>query len=52
MLVERIQSVRAELHLATDAITRNRLNEELGEATKELVELLLQREGRLKSPLE
>lgn len=52
LLVERIKSVQAELHMATDPETRNKLNEELGEATRELVEVVLQREGRLKSPLE
>ena len=51
-IVERIKSVRAELHRTSDPNTRNKLSEELGEATKELVELVLQREGRLKSPLE
>jgi len=51
-VVERIKSVRAELHTATDPDLRSRLHDELGEATKELVELVLQREGRLKSPLE
>ena len=52
ILIERIKSVRAELYTTSDPHRRNKLNEELGEATKELVELVLQREGRLKSPLE
>ena len=51
-LVERIRSVRAELHMATDPDVRSKLHDELGEATKELVELVLERKGRLKSPLE
>lgn len=51
-LLERIKYVRAELHMTTDPDVRNKLHDELGEATKELVELVLQREGRLKSPLE
>ena len=51
-LVERINSIRASLRLATDPDTRSALLDELGAATLELAELILQKKGRLKSPLE
>jgi hypothetical protein len=51
-LVQRIRSVRAALHAATDVEARNGLLDELGAATKDLAELILHQEGRLKSPLE
>ena len=51
-LVERIKSIRASLHMATDPDQRNALLDELGAATRELAELILKKEGRLKSPLE
>jgi hypothetical protein len=51
-LVRRIQSARAALHITTDPDKRNVLLEELGAATRELAELILEKEGRLKSPLE
>lgn len=51
-LVERIKAIRASLHLATDPDQRNALLDELGAATRELAELILVKEGRLKSPLE
>jgi hypothetical protein len=51
-LVERNKFIRASLHLATDPDTRNDLLDELGTATRELAELILRKEGRLRSPLE
>jgi hypothetical protein len=51
-LVKRILAARAALHDATDPDTRAAALEELGAATRELSELILAREGRLKSPLE
>ena len=45
-LVERIKFLRASLHLASDPDTRNKLLEELGAATKELAQIILEREGR------
>ncbi len=50
-LVEQVKSIRASLRLTTDPDARNRLFEELGEVTKQLTELILKREERLKSPL-
>ena len=51
-LVQRIQYARAALQVTTDPDARNSLLDELGAATRELAELILQTEGRLKSPLE
>jgi hypothetical protein len=51
-LVNRITATRAALHTATNPETRNMLLDELGAATRELAELILEKEGRLKSPLE
>lgn len=51
-LVQRITAARAALHSAVDPGTREILLDELGAATRELAELVLQKEGRLKSPLE
>jgi hypothetical protein len=51
-LVERIKTIRASLHLATDPEKKNALLDELGASTRELAELILQKEGRRKSPLE
>lgn len=51
-LVERIKSIRASLHLSNDHDTRNKLLDELGAATRELAEVILHKDGRLKSPME
>lgn len=50
-LMQRMTAARAALHAATPE-TRNALLDELGAATRELAELILEKEGRLKSPLE
>ena len=44
-LVERIKSLRASLHLATDPDTRNSLLDSFGAATTELAQIILEREG-------
>jgi hypothetical protein len=51
-LVERIKSLRTALHEATEPERRNALLDELGEANRELAALVLEKEGKLKSPLE
>ena len=51
-LVQRIRSVRAALQGVADPDTRNTLLDQLGAATRELAELILKKEGWLKSPLE
>jgi hypothetical protein len=51
-LAQRIKSLRASFHIAADPEERNRLLDELGTATRELTELILRQEGRLRSPLE
>lgn len=51
-LVQRITATRAALQTAVDPGVRNTLLDELGAATRELAELILEKEGRLKSPLE
>jgi hypothetical protein len=51
-LVQRIQAVQAALHVATEPDTRDKLLDELGAATQELTKLIVEKEGRLKSPLE
>ena len=51
-LVERIKALRASLHLSNDRDKRNKLLEELDVATRELIELIVQKEERLKSPME
>lgn len=51
-LVKRIAGARAALHSAVDPAAREILLDELGAATRDLAELVLQKEGRLKSPLE
>ncbi len=51
-LIQRIQSARAALKNATDLDTRNALLNELDAATRELTALILEKEGRLKGPVE
>lgn len=51
-LAQRIRSLRASFRIAADPEERNRLLDELGAATRELTELILTQEGRLRSPLE
>lgn len=51
-LVERIKSARAALHDATDPERHTAILDELGAATRELADLILRQEGRLKSPME
>ncbi|GEM_PF-3200373 len=51
-LVQRITAARAALRTAIDPETRNTLLDELGTATRQLAELIVQEEGSLKSPLE
>lgn len=51
-LVQRIAAARAALHAATSPEARNMLLDELGAATRELAQLIVEKEGRLKSPLE
>ena len=52
VVVQRLRAARVALQGATDPDTRNLILEELGKATRELTELILAKEGRLKSPLE
>lgn len=51
-LVQRIKSVREALQAEVNPEKRNMLLDELGAATSELAELILKREGKLKSPIE
>lgn len=51
-LAQRIIAARSALHSAADPEARDTQLDELGAATRELAELILKREGRLKSPLE
>ena len=51
-LVERITTLRAALHEASDPEARNAILEELGKATLELSDIILKQEGPLRSPLE
>jgi hypothetical protein len=51
-LVERITAMNAALRTTIEPDTRHMLLEELGAATRELMELIVEKEGRLKSPLE
>ena len=51
-LVQRIKSLRAAVQGATDPDTRNALLDELGAATRELSELILEKEEPLKSRME
>ena len=51
-LVERIKSARAALRTITDPEQRNAILDELGAATLALANVILKKEGRLKSPLE
>lgn len=51
-LVQRITAARVGLESSVDADTRNTLLDELGAANRELTGLILEKEGRLKSPLE
>lgn len=51
-LVQRIKSARAALQTEADPEKRNTLLDQLGAATLELTELVLQKEGGLKSPTE
>lgn len=52
LLMERIKCAQAALKAAPDTIHRDALLDELGAATRELAELILQQQGRLRSPLE
>jgi hypothetical protein len=51
-LAQRIKSSYAALQTATDPVLRTALLDELGAATRELSDLILETEGKLKSPLE
>ncbi len=51
-LVQRIKFLREALQAEVDPEKRNVLLDELGAATSELAELILKREGKLKSPIE
>ncbi len=51
-LVQRIKSVREALQAEVNPEKRNVRLDELGAATSELAELILKREGKLKSPIE
>lgn len=51
-VVQPFRSARVALQGAPDPDRRNLILEELGESTRELAELILEDEGRLKSPLE
>lgn len=52
VLAQRISAARAALQSDVDPGARNKLLDELGAATRELAQLILEKEGRLKSPLE
>ena len=51
-ILERIKSARAALHAETNPDKRDRILDELGVATRKLAEFIVEKKGRLKSPLE